>query len=100
MTGRGGPTQAPAGAEADHTVFGMVWFILGAPMTRLALIGFGEVGQTFARGLAGKEGVQVAAYDLLFDDDEKQGGMIARAEALGVRVAADAADAAREAHVV
>jgi 3-hydroxyisobutyrate dehydrogenase-like beta-hydroxyacid dehydrogenase len=69
-------------------------------MTRLAFIGFGEVGQTFATGLSGNEGVQVAAYDLLFDDAAKRGAMIARAEALGVRVAADAADAAREARVV
>jgi 3-hydroxyisobutyrate dehydrogenase-like beta-hydroxyacid dehydrogenase len=69
-------------------------------MTRLAFIGFGEVGQTFASGFSGSDGVQVAAYDLLFDDANKRGGMIARAEALGVRVAADAADAAREARVV
>jgi 3-hydroxyisobutyrate dehydrogenase-like beta-hydroxyacid dehydrogenase len=69
-------------------------------MTRLAFIGFGEVGQTFAKGLSGKDGVAVAAYDLKFDDAQQRGGMIARAKALGVRVAADAADAAREAHVV
>jgi 3-hydroxyisobutyrate dehydrogenase-like beta-hydroxyacid dehydrogenase len=69
-------------------------------MTRLAFIGFGEVGQTFARGLSGKDGVQVAAYDLLLDSPEKRGGMIARAEALGVRVAADPGDAAREARLV
>ncbi|HEY7548411.1 MAG TPA: DUF1932 domain-containing protein [Hyphomicrobiaceae bacterium] len=69
-------------------------------MTRLAFIGFGEVGQTFASGLSGNDDVQVAAYDLLFDDAHKRGGMIARAEALGVRVAADAADAARAARVV
>ncbi len=69
-------------------------------MTRLAFIGFGEVGQTFAKGLSGKDGVAVAAYDLLFDNPQKRGNMIARAEALGVRVAADAVDAAREARVV
>jgi len=69
-------------------------------MTRLAFIGFGEVGQTFAKGLSGKDGVAVGAYDLKFDDAGVRGGMIARAEALGVRVAADAADAAREARVV
>jgi 3-hydroxyisobutyrate dehydrogenase-like beta-hydroxyacid dehydrogenase len=69
-------------------------------MTRLAFIGFGEVGQTFARDLAGRDGVRVAAYDLKFDDAGARGAMIARAEALGVRVAADAADAAREARVV
>jgi 3-hydroxyisobutyrate dehydrogenase-like beta-hydroxyacid dehydrogenase len=69
-------------------------------MTRLAFIGFGEVGQTFARGLAGKDGVQVAAYDLKFDVPQLRSDMIGRAEPLGVRVAADAADAARDAHVV
>ena len=69
-------------------------------MTRLAFIGFGEVGQTFARDLGGKDGVAVAAYDLKFDDRQLRGEMVARAEALGVRVAADAADAAREARVV
>jgi len=69
-------------------------------MTRLAFIGFGEVGQTFAKGLSGKDGVAVAAYDLKFDRPEARRDTIARAEALGVRVAADAADAAREARVV
>jgi 3-hydroxyisobutyrate dehydrogenase-like beta-hydroxyacid dehydrogenase len=69
-------------------------------MTRLAFIGFGEVGQTFAKGLSGGDGVAVAAYDLKFDSAEPRRDMIARAEALGVRVAADAADAAREARVV
>jgi 3-hydroxyisobutyrate dehydrogenase-like beta-hydroxyacid dehydrogenase len=69
-------------------------------MTRLAFIGFGEVGQTFARDLAGKDGVEIAAYDLKLDDPQLRGDMLARAEALGVRVAADAADAARNARVV
>jgi 3-hydroxyisobutyrate dehydrogenase-like beta-hydroxyacid dehydrogenase len=69
-------------------------------MTRLAFIGFGEVGQTFAKGLSGRGGVVVAAYDLKFDSPELRRDMIARAEALGVRVAADAADAARGARVV
>ena len=69
-------------------------------MTHLALIGFGEVGQTFAKGLAGKIGVAVSAYDLKFDIPQLRGDMIGRAKALGVRVAADAADAARAARVV
>jgi 3-hydroxyisobutyrate dehydrogenase-like beta-hydroxyacid dehydrogenase len=69
-------------------------------MTRLAFIGFGEVGQTFAKELSGRDGVAVAAYDLKFDSPEPRRGMIARAEALGVRVAADAVDAAHEARVV
>ena len=69
-------------------------------MTLLAFIGFGEVGQTFAKGLLGNDGVEVAAYDLLFDDPQKRSGMLARAEALGVRVATDATDAARDARMV
>ena len=69
-------------------------------MILLAFIGFGEVGQTFARDLAGKAGVRVAAYDLLFGDPKRGADLIARAEALSVRVAADAADASRDARVV
>jgi 3-hydroxyisobutyrate dehydrogenase-like beta-hydroxyacid dehydrogenase len=69
-------------------------------MIHLAFVGFGEVGQTFAKGLAGTNGVAVAAYDLKFDIPQLRGNMIGRAEALGVRVAADAADAAREARIV
>ena len=69
-------------------------------MILLAFIGFGEVGQTFARGLAGNAGVRVAAYDLLFDDRRRRGDLIARAESLGVRAAADPAAASRDARVV
>jgi len=69
-------------------------------MTLLALIGFGEVGQTFAKGLLANGRVQIAAYDLLFDDPQMRRERIASAQALGVRVAADAADASRGARVV
>lgn len=69
-------------------------------MTILALIGFGEVGQTFAKGLMAREGVQVAAYDLLFDKPKVKPVRIAQAQAMGVRVAADAADASRDARIV
>src|SRR5262249_9103686 len=60
----------------------------------------GEVGRTFARQLLANKGVQVAAYDLLFDDPEKGEGRIADARAMGVRVAASAADASRDAAFV
>src|SRR5262245_7124239 len=73
---------------------------LGARVTRLAFIGCGEVGQTFAKDLAGKDGVHVAAYDLKFDDSAARGAMIARGAVVGGRAAADAADAGREAGVV
>jgi 3-hydroxyisobutyrate dehydrogenase-like beta-hydroxyacid dehydrogenase len=69
-------------------------------MTLLAFIGFGEVGRTFARGLAANKGVRLAAYDLLFDDPEKGPARITEAKGLGVRAASDAADASADARVV
>ena len=63
---------------------------------RLALIGYGEVGQTFARQFLARGDTQVAAYDILFD-----GGRLAeRARQAGVTAAGNAADAARDADVV
>lgn len=41
----------------------------GANTTAIAFIGFGEVGQTFSRGLLANEGVAIRAYDLLFGSD-------------------------------
>lgn len=34
----------------------------------LALIGYGEVGRTFARALLARGDVEISAYDILFDD--------------------------------
>lgn len=69
-------------------------------MTMLAFIGFGEVGRTFARQLLANSGVQVAAYDLLFDDPQKRASRIAEAQAIGVKAAANPADACQDARVV
>jgi 3-hydroxyisobutyrate dehydrogenase-like beta-hydroxyacid dehydrogenase len=69
-------------------------------MTMLAFIGFGEVGRTFARDLLVNKGVTVAAYDLLFDAPVAPAGPRAAAQSLGVRVAANAADAGRDARIV
>jgi 3-hydroxyisobutyrate dehydrogenase-like beta-hydroxyacid dehydrogenase len=55
----------------------------------LALIGFGEVGNIFAKGLLAHAGVSLAAYDILFDENRG----IEEARAAGVRVASNAADA-------
>ena len=66
----------------------------------LAFIGFGEVGQTFARQLLARSGVEIAAYDVLFDRAQGRVERIAQARSAGVRVAADAADASRDASVV
>jgi 3-hydroxyisobutyrate dehydrogenase-like beta-hydroxyacid dehydrogenase len=66
----------------------------------LAFIGFGEVGRTFAKALLANGGVEIAAYDLLFDDPAARADRIAKARDLGVRTAADAADASRDARIV
>jgi 3-hydroxyisobutyrate dehydrogenase-like beta-hydroxyacid dehydrogenase len=62
-------------------------------MTSFSFIGFGEVGQTFAKGLLATPDVCVAAYDLLFDRAESTLAELARST--GVRIANGAADASR-----
>lgn len=66
----------------------------------LALIGYGEVGKTFARAFLKREGVQVVAYDILFDDPAVGAGRLAEARADGVVAARDAATASAGARVV
>jgi 3-hydroxyisobutyrate dehydrogenase-like beta-hydroxyacid dehydrogenase len=63
---------------------------------RLAFIGYGEVGQTFARQFLARGDVQVAAYDILFD----AGALAERARQAGVIAGRNAAEAARDADVV
>jgi len=63
---------------------------------RIAFIGFGEAGQTLSRGLLGESKPAIRAYDLLFDG----GGLEGAAQALGVGVARDHADAVRGADIV
>lgn len=54
-----------------------------ANTTNIAFIGFGEVGQTFARGFLKHDGVQVRAYDILCG--QPAGGALAkRAAEIGV----------------
>ena len=67
-------------------------------MTALALIGFGEVGRTFAKALLARGDVSVSAYDILFD--QPHGTLRDIAGATGVRVARSAADAGSNARVV
>lgn len=66
----------------------------------LALIGFGEVGQIFARGWLDRGGVSLATYDLVFDDPRDGGLRSALAGQIGLRVGRDASDAARGAEIV
>ena len=64
---------------------------------RIALIGFGEVGGHFARGLIASGRHDVSAYDILMDEDT---ALHDKARACGVDACASAADAARGAAVV
>ncbi|HZT51419.1 MAG TPA: DUF1932 domain-containing protein [Stellaceae bacterium] len=67
---------------------------------RIALIGFGEVGQTFARGLLATGRHSVATYDILFDNSAAGASLRETARALGVAAAATAETAAAGAQVV
>ena len=63
---------------------------------RISFIGFGEAGQAIASGLRDAGVERIAAWDILFP--EQAGAPLkAASEATGVRAAASAADAVREA---
>jgi 3-hydroxyisobutyrate dehydrogenase-like beta-hydroxyacid dehydrogenase len=64
---------------------------------RIAFIGFGEVGQAFARGLRAQDGISITAFDLLMG---QRNPMVAVATALGVTPATTAAKAALDAQIV
>jgi 3-hydroxyisobutyrate dehydrogenase-like beta-hydroxyacid dehydrogenase len=65
----------------------------------IAFIGFGEVGQTFAKGLLAHDDVHIAAHDILVG--QRAGRRLeARAAELGVTLHASAPAAARDAHIV
>ena len=66
----------------------------------LGLIGFGEVGTTFARQFLARGDMRIAAYDILFDDPRRGSQKKALADEIGVRAAKNAADAAKDARVV
>jgi 3-hydroxyisobutyrate dehydrogenase-like beta-hydroxyacid dehydrogenase len=55
-------------------------------ITRIGLLGFGEVGQRFASDLCSAGGVALATYDILFDSTDRRAAMLQRATALGVSV--------------
>lgn len=60
--------------------------------TAIAFIGFGEVGQTFSRGLMAGGGVTISAYDLLFGSETGR-RLVEAAGQIGVACAASAAEA-------
>ncbi len=65
----------------------------------IGFIGFGEVGQTFARGFLTRADVKVAAYDILFETRAGE-RIMAKADEIGVEHRANPEDAARAATVV
>src|SRR5687768_10945575 len=66
---------------------------------RLCFIGFGEAGQAMAAGLREAGADTITAWDILFPDSEGTPLRLA-GEAIGVRLADSAADAARDAEIV
>jgi 3-hydroxyisobutyrate dehydrogenase-like beta-hydroxyacid dehydrogenase len=71
-----------------------------APFPALALIGFGEAGQALAQGLRGEGVARIAAWDILFPDAGRGAPLRDAAGRLGVRLAADCADALEGAGIV
>jgi 3-hydroxyisobutyrate dehydrogenase-like beta-hydroxyacid dehydrogenase len=67
---------------------------------RLALIGYGEVGQIFAQEFRARGVNDIAVYDIVFDQTSTGWDRLKRAREAGVRPASDAADAARGADIV
>jgi 3-hydroxyisobutyrate dehydrogenase-like beta-hydroxyacid dehydrogenase len=65
----------------------------------IGFIGFGEVGQTFAKGFLAQDGVSVSAYDRLFGSGEGE-QLLTRAAAIGVSAAGGPSEAALGAKVV
>jgi 3-hydroxyisobutyrate dehydrogenase-like beta-hydroxyacid dehydrogenase len=66
----------------------------------IAFIGFGEVGQRFARDFAVNSGVCLKAYDILFDVGRGGLHLLSRAGTLGVEACSSAADASSAAQVI
>ena len=67
---------------------------------RIALIGFGEVGQTLAAGFGALGRHELATFDILFADPAAGPALKEKARALEVEACASAAAAARDAIVV
>ena len=68
--------------------------------TRIAFIGFGEVGRRFSGDLLRSGGVSIGTYDIAFDDPKHGAERMANAEAMTVRPAKSAAAAAGGADII
>jgi len=67
---------------------------------RIAFIGFGEAGQAIAAGLHDASAAQMTAWDIFFPQSATGDKLRRAADASGVRCAASAADAVRQAELV
>lgn len=65
-----------------------------------ALIGFGEVGQTFSRGWLARPDTRVSAFDILFNDPSRSEPLRSKASEIGVTAAHDVASAVAGADIV
>ncbi len=66
---------------------------------RIAFIGFGEAGQAMAAGLRDEGVADISAYDILFPQDSGA-PLREAATGVGVKIAANAADAVRDSEIV
>jgi 3-hydroxyisobutyrate dehydrogenase-like beta-hydroxyacid dehydrogenase len=70
-----------------------------APIQRIAIVGFGEVGGIFGRDFA-KMGVSVSVYDILFHSTESRDAMLANARDCGVEACESLAECLCDADLV
>lgn len=68
--------------------------------TKIAFIGFGEVGQRFATDLIKRDDVVLSAFDIAFGKPGRGADLESAARTLSVNKRASAADAGREADIV
>jgi 3-hydroxyisobutyrate dehydrogenase-like beta-hydroxyacid dehydrogenase len=64
------------------------------PFEKIGIIGFGEVGGIFGRDLV-QRGIDVATFDILFDEQGSREAMLAKARDHGVRACESASDCLR-----
>jgi 3-hydroxyisobutyrate dehydrogenase-like beta-hydroxyacid dehydrogenase len=70
-----------------------------APIQRIALVGFGEVGGIFGADFANL-GISVSVYDILFHSSESRKAMLAYARDCGVQARESLAECVRDAELV
>jgi len=70
-----------------------------APIQRIGLVGFGEVGGIFGRDFA-EQGIRVSVYDILFHSPDSRAAMFQKARNCGVEACHSLAECVREAELV